>query len=321
MNTLADPGLRIDLGPVLRSLGRRPDPTRDDLRVGLSAAAAADCFRALLDGRVSETQLGAWWLAMRLHGESASELEGYMQAVNATLGWQLSDRALPEGRPLWSLPAYNGARRLLNATPLLAHALRTRGALVFVHGLREDPGRLTTAEIWTALGWPVAQDAAQAAAALASEGLVFAPIDALHPRLARLLDVRWQIGVRSTPHTLAKLLLPAPAAWRALPVTHADYLDRLARHLQAAGGRGIVYRGCEGEAHWHPRRDVLARVCRDGVIDIRMWSDGSTADAIETVDPEATRRSIEAVIAEEQPMPPAIAAQADLMMELVHATH
>ncbi len=146
-------------------------------------------------------------------------------------------------------------------------------------------------------------------------------IDALHPRLARLLDVRWQIGVRSTPHTLAKLLLPAPAAWRALPVTHADDLVRLARHLQAAGGRGIVYRGCEGEAHWHPRRDVLAHVCRDGVIDIRPWSDGSTADAIETVDPEATRRSIEAVIAEEQPMPPAIAAQADLMMELVHATH
>jgi anthranilate phosphoribosyltransferase len=256
---------------------------------------------------------------MRLHGESASELAGCMQAIDATLAWRLPPQALPAGRPLWCLPAYNGARKLLNATPLLAHALRSRGAIVFVHGVRHDPGRLTTAEIWSALGWPVAHDAARAAAALASDGVVFAPIDALHPRLARLLDTRWRIGVRSAPHTLAKLLAPTDAAWRAVPVTHADYLDRLARHLQATGGCGVVYRGCEGEAHWHPRRELRVHVCHGGAIDIRTWSDGAPADAHETVELQTTLREIEAVLAGHAALPAAIEAQADLMMETVHA--
>lgn len=318
MNTLAEPGLEVDLSPTLRALGRRAT-ANENARRGLSVAEAAACLHALLDGRVSEAQLGAWWLAMRLHGESASELAGYMQAIDATLAWHLPRTALPEGRPLWCLPAYNGARRLLNATPLLAHALRARGAAVFVHGVRHDPGRLTTAEIWTALSWPVAQDAAQVTAALATDGLVFAPIDALHPRLARLLEARWRIGVRSAPHTLAKLLAPTDVAWRAVPVTHADYLDRLARHLQATGGHGIVYRGCEGEAHWHPRREVRVHVCHGGAIDVRTWSGSAATDALETVELRTTVRELEAVLAGRAALPAAIEAQADLMMETVHA--
>jgi anthranilate phosphoribosyltransferase len=321
MNALIEPGVvdgLHDLSPVLRTLGRGAGQPPEERR-GLSHEEAAACLRALLDGRVSEAQLGAWWLASRLHGESPSELAGYLEAATGTLAWQLPAAAFADGRPLWCLPAYNGARRLLNAVPLLAQALVERGARVLVHGVGHDPGRLTTARLWHALGWPFVHDAEAARAALARTGLAFAPIETLHPRLARLLDWRWRLGVRSAPHTIAKLLAPVAGGWLAVPVTHGEYLTRLARQLSASRARGLVYRGCEGEAHWHPRRAVSVQVCRDGAIDMRAWAGGDSAPVIETVDPEATLGHLEAVLSGREPLPAAIEAQADLMMEITYA--
>ncbi len=304
---------RLDWPERLAILGRGRDSAR-----ALDAASAAQMLRDILAGRCTQAQLGAWWLAMRLKGESAEELTGFASAMHDTLAWRLPAEI---GERLVLIPAYNGARRLANATPLLAHALARAGLRVLVHGIEHDPTRLTTANLWRALGWPWAETATACAQALSRHQLCFVPLRALHPSLQALLDKRWEIGVRSTPHTLAKLLAPLSPGHRAaalLPVTHSDYLQRLQGHAAERPGPSFVYRGLEGEAAPHPRRPISVHICQNGHTRMQEWRAEPCTAWPETVQLEPTCDWIEAVIAASQPMPEPIQALTRLISETIH---
>ena len=87
----------------------------------LSRADALALARAILGGQVPDLQLGAILLAFRMKGESADEIAGFVEAAHETLG-ELR-RADSAAAPV-VIPAYNGARKLPNLTPLLAHCPR-----------------------------------------------------------------------------------------------------------------------------------------------------------------------------------------------------
>jgi anthranilate phosphoribosyltransferase len=57
------------------------------------------------------------------------------------------------------IPSYNGARQLPNLTPLLACLLAREGVPVLVHGMTHDPGRVTTAEIFSLMDVQACNDA------------------------------------------------------------------------------------------------------------------------------------------------------------------
>ena len=91
------------------------------------------------------------------------------------------------------------------------------------------------------------------------------PLDALAPGLARLMTGRARIGVRSSAHTLAKLLDPfAGKGLNIVPVTHPEYLRRMGDLLSAAGTPAILLRGSEGEPYVSPRRMPALRLFTNG---------------------------------------------------------
>ncbi|EGC98388.1 glycosyl transferase family protein, partial [Burkholderia sp. TJI49] len=110
-------------------------------------------------------------------------------------------------RPV-SIPSYNGARKQPNLVPLLALLLAREGVPVLVHGVSQDPGRVTSAEIFAALSIAPSTSHDAIEDTLAERRVAFAPIDALAPRIARLLSLRAVLGVRNSTHTLVKLLQP-----------------------------------------------------------------------------------------------------------------
>ncbi|HEY0201294.1 MAG TPA: DNA-binding protein YbiB, partial [Burkholderiaceae bacterium] len=81
----------------------------------LARAQAEDLFSQVLDGAVTDLEVGAFCLAMRIKGETADEMAGFLDATHARLA-----RFPATDRPLIVLPSYNGARRLPVLTPLLA---------------------------------------------------------------------------------------------------------------------------------------------------------------------------------------------------------
>jgi anthranilate phosphoribosyltransferase len=234
---------------------------------------------------------------------------------------------LPHGsfRPV-SIPTYNGARKQPNLVPLLALLLAREGVPVLLHGVTEDAGRVTSAEIFAHLKVPHARSHADIEDGLAERRLAFAPIDVLAPKLARLLALRARMGVRNSTHTLVKILQPfTPAGLRLVNYTHPPYRDSLTQlfnsHPEAAVGGALLARGTEGEAVADTRRQVQVDWLHDGVCETRVPHQRSSPDAPEVDLPEArdaatTAAWIAAVLRGEAPVPSTLERQVELIVDV-----
>jgi len=222
----------------------------------LSRDDAQQLYAAMLDGRVSDLELGGIMLAMRIKGESVPEIAGFLQAAEASF----PPLSAPDSQfvPV-IIPSYNGSRQMANLTPLLALLLAREGVPVLMHGVATDPGRVTTAEILQQLGIALATSQEQVAERFAAQQPAFMLIDHLAPKMARLLAMRRILGVRNSTHTLVKLLQPfATPALRLSSYTHPEYLAMLTEYFsgEAPLGRGDVFlmHGTEGETVANAKR-------------------------------------------------------------------
>lgn len=248
---MSAPNSSFKAAPFIREIGRGKKGARD-----MSQSDARAVYEAMLERQVSDLELGALLIGMRIKGESVEEIAGFLEAAEASF----EPLAAPEGpfAPV-IIPSYNGSRQLPNLTPLLALLLAREGVPVLVHGMSEDPGRVTTAEIFSALDIDALSDRTQATSALAKPVPVFMPISLLAPKIHQLLQVRRVLGLRNSTHTLVKIMQPfQQAALRLVSYTHPEYLPVLTTYFLTVAdpARGDVFlmRGTEGETVAHPRR-------------------------------------------------------------------
>ncbi len=232
---------------IIKEVGRGKDGATD-----LAEDTAFQLYGAMLDGQVPELELGALLLAFRIKGESEAEMLGFYRAMQSRMARLLA----PAGKPLpVLLPTYNGARRQGNLTPLLALLLNRLGVPVVVHGVRADPKRVTSAEVFGRLDMPAAESIGEAQAMLDAGQVAFLPIDVLSPGLDALLQLRWRLGVRNSTHTLAKLADPFDNhSVRVVSVSHPEYMGRMAAFFRDAQARALLLRGTEGEVYANPKR-------------------------------------------------------------------
>ncbi|WP_298830188.1 DNA-binding protein YbiB [uncultured Piscinibacter sp.] len=245
----------MSIAPYIKEIGRGREGARS-----LTQAQAHDVMRQILDGQVTDLEIGAFAIAMRIKGETVDELAGFLHAVH--------ERCIPlhPQHATVVLPSYNGARKLPNLTALLALLLAQEGVQVLVHGPEHDPGRITTAEIFHTLGLPCAEDTADIHAAWQRREPVFMRTEALCPPLARLLDARRVIGLRNPAHTVAKLLTPCrqTPSLRVVNYTHPEYGTTLTHFLAQTKADAMLMRGTEGEPVADPRRLQRLDVFLDG---------------------------------------------------------
>lgn len=283
---------------IIKDIGRGKNAAGD-----MSREDAHALFTAILDNQIPPLQLGAILIALRVKGESLEELAGFLDACEASY----PHLKAPAGTVPLVIPAYNGARQLPNLTPLLASLIAREGVPVLVHGVFDDPGRVTTLEIFSAMGIAPAKNIAEAEGQLAERKLAVISIDSLAPKLARVLKLRRDIGLRSSGHTLVKMLQPfTTKAVRLVSVTHPEYLDRMRQFFTSHAGHALLLRGAEGEAVAHPRREPVIE-----------WLDGKTSEVWRTTaatdpvlpdsrDAAITAEWIKAALAGRHPVPAAI---------------
>jgi anthranilate phosphoribosyltransferase len=300
----------MGIAHYIRVIGRGKDGAR-----ALDRAQANDLMSQLLDGALSDLEVGAFALAMRIKGESLEELIGFHEAVRARC------LRIASARPVLLLPSYNGARKLPNLTPLLALLLAREDVPVLVHGPAGDDARVASATLFERLGLPFARDAAEAASAWARHEPAYMTTASLCPPLARLLDVRRVVGVRNSGHTLAKLLEPIEggAALHVVNTTHRDYAELAAQFVRERRLNALLLRGTEGEPFADPRRAPRLDVHVDGV-----WREDLSSAAQEGVlselpalprehDATATARYIRQVLEGALPVPAPLAGQVETL--------
>ena len=301
----------------IKEIGRGKEGARS-----LTEAQAHDLMSQVLDGQVSDLELGAFALAMRIKGESVAELAGFLTATH-----ERCIRIEPS-RPSIVLPSYNGARKLPNLTALLALLLAQEGVQVVVHGPMADAGRVSTAEIFHDLGLPFASDAAEIDNAWARREPVFIRTEALCPPLARLLDVRRVVGLRNSGHTVAKLLAPlgmGQPALRVVNYTHPEYAALQAEFLVHTQANAVLLRGTEGEPVADPRRAPKLEVFIRGQLrgDLsRAAHEGVLTELPllpRTCDAPTTALYIQAVVSGEKPAPTPLTQQVDCLVRALAA--
>jgi len=296
----------------IKEIGRGKDGARS-----LSREQAYDLFSQVLDGQVSDLEIGGFALAMRIKGESRAELEGFLDATH--------ERCLriPSTRPTVLLPSYNGARKLPNLTTLLALLLAQEGVNVLAHGPKLDHGRVTTADIFRDLGLPMARDADEIGHAWARREPVFITVDTLCPPLARLLEVRAKVGVRNSGHTVAKVLAPCSGAaqLRVVNYTHPEYAALLAELMGSTHANALLLRGTEGEPVADPRRAPKLDVYVDGMLRPALSRPAHEGVLTElpvlprTCDAATTALYIQSAVSGEKPAPGPLMQQVDCILQ------
>jgi anthranilate phosphoribosyltransferase len=283
----------------------------------LSRQSAADLFGLVLDGAVSELEIGAFCMAMRIKGETSDELLGFIDASES----RIQPNALPSllvGQKMVVIPSYNGARKLPLLTPLLAALLARAGCQVLVHGLDEGLGqRVTSAAVFAQLALLGELD---------TQKITYASVSSFAPALQRLLDVRRVVGLRNSAHSVVKLINPYrhhshAASLLVTSYTHPEYAVSMRQTLMASHSAALLLRGTEGEAVADPRRAPAMVGLRHGLVCFEQTSQTGTLSAVpqlpQGTDAAVTARYIQAVLNGAQAAPPSIAAQVDRVLQLL----
>ena len=303
----------MSIAKYIKDIGRGKEGAR-----ALDQAQAYDLMSQVLDGRVTDLEVGAFAIAMRIKGESVAELAGFLEATHERC------IAIRSAAPTLLLPSYNGARKLPNLTALLALLLAQEGVQVLVHGPAHDPNRVTTFDVFHALGLPCARDALDIEHAWARREPVFVTTEVLCPPLARLLEVRRVIGLRNPGHTVAKLLAPLRSGpmLRVVNHTHPEYAAVLADFIGASQADAMLMRGTEGEPAADPRRLPRLDVFIAGVLraDLSRPAQAGVLTGLpvlpRSIDAPTTAVYIQSVVSGETPAPAPLTQQVEC---LVHA--
>ncbi len=300
----------MSISQYIKEIGRGQRGARP-----LDRAQATDLMGQLLDGAVTDLELGAFCLAMRIKGETPDEMAGFLDAAQARA------HLFPAGsRPLVALPSYNGARRLPVLTPLLALLVAQRGLPVLIHGSASEDARVTVAQVLSALD----RAPLTAVRPIACGEAAFAPLELISPALKRLLDVRRVIGLRNSGHSMVKLMNPAAGpAVIVSSYTHREYAESMSAVFQLRESTALLLRGTEGEVVADARRlPQMDGFIRGRHVTLEAGEKGTATDLPHlpaSVDAASTAAYIRDVLHERLPVPASVARQVEHILRLAEA--
>lgn len=301
----------MGISQYLKEIGRGKQGARP-----LAREQAADLFGQVLDGAVTDLEVGAFCIAMRVKGETPEEMCGFLDATQA----RLARVASASGRTIVVLPSYNGARRLPVLTPLLAALVAKHGLPVLIHGTSTEASRVVVREVLELLD----VQASDRLPVLRDGQVAFVPTELLCPGLKRLLDVRKVVGVRNSAHSLVKLMDPcAGPSVIVSSYTHPEYAVSMGTVFEKMGSTALLLRGTEGEVVADARRlPQMEGFVRGQRVTLEEGRKGTLTDLPhlpKDTDPHTTAAYIRDVLGARKPIPDSMALQVEHILRLASA--
>lgn len=239
----------------VRILGKGKTGSRN-----LTYQEAKDSMTMILKQEVEAEQLGAFMMLMRYQEESGEELAGFVDATYSIL-------KVPENMPKvdldWS--SYAGKARRLPWFILSTLLLAENDISVLIHGEgNHTKGRIYTEQVLEMLNIPIAHSFSQAGEHIIKDNFAYLPLRDFLPELARIMNLKWLLGLRSPVNTFTRLINPCRAACSMQGIHHPAYRDT---HQEASvllnQPTMAVIRGDGGETEWNPDMLNLVRSIRN----------------------------------------------------------
>ena len=240
---------------IIRALGRGKSGFRD-----LSFDEAAFVMGAILNGTITQAQLGAFLMLMRVKEETAEELAGMVTACVDPL------TATPSYPVDVNWPAYAGKKKQPSWYLLAARLLAQNGISIFIHGGGEHTqGRQYAIDVCRVLGIAVVSSLSEAQVELQRSNICYMALADISPALSAIIDMKAELGLRSPANTLVRHINPLQAGLTLQGMFHPAYM---VLHHQTAillgQDNNLVLKGDGGEFEVRP--DSLTAVSiHDGV--------------------------------------------------------
>lgn len=207
----------------------------------LSAEEAAWAMNEIMDGAATPSQIAGFGVALRMKGETISEMAGLAQGM--------LDHAAPisiPGRIVDLVGTGGDVAKTVNISTMGTIAAAAAGAKMVKHGNRAASSACGTADVLEALG--VVIDLPPAATEVLVEevgaGFLFAAL--YHPALRHTSVPRRELGVPTVFNSLGPLANPARPSALAVGVADARMGPVLAGVLAGRGCSALVFHGNDG---------------------------------------------------------------------------
>jgi anthranilate phosphoribosyltransferase len=207
----------------------------------LTADETAWAMNEIMDGAATPAQIAGFGVALRMKGETASEVTGLAQSM--------LDHAMPisiPGRTVDLVGTGADGARTVNISTMGTIAAAAAGARMVKHGNRAASSASGAADVLEALGVVIdlPAPATEQLVAEVGAGFLFAPL--YHPALRHVIVPRRELGVPTVFNMLGPVANPARPAAQALGVADPRVGPILAGVLAARGCAALVFHGEDG---------------------------------------------------------------------------
>jgi anthranilate phosphoribosyltransferase len=238
-------------------------------RQNLTEAEAESAMAQIMQGQATPAQIGAFLTALRMKGESVSEITGCARAMRRSA---VPVRPHRKETLVDTCGTGGDGAGTFNISTTAAFVVAGAGQPVAKHGNRSISSQSGSADVLEALGVNLDLTPDQVAACVDEVGLGFLFAPKLHPAMKYAIGPRRELGVRTIFNLLGPLTNPASAPTQVLGVYDPALTETLARVLGALGSEAaFVVHGAGGLDELTTTGPNRVSALRDGHVETRTF--------------------------------------------------
>ena len=207
----------------------------------LSTEEAEEAMNIIMTGKATDAQISAYLVALRMKGETISEITGSVRAMcSIAVKVKLADRS----DPVYDIVGTGGdGAHTFNISTAAAFVAAGAGRTVAKHGNRAASSKCGSADVLAALGVNLELSPEQVGKAIDEIGIGFMFAPKFHPAMKYAIGPRKEIAQRTIFNILGPLTNPANADIQLTGVFDPDLTEPLAHVLNDLGSKAalVVY--------------------------------------------------------------------------------
>ncbi|MDP8947848.1 MAG: anthranilate phosphoribosyltransferase [Actinomycetota bacterium] len=208
----------------------------------LTEGEAERALETIMEGTVPPAATSALLTALRVRGESVSEIVGFARAMR-----RFAARVDAPGGVVDTCGTGGDAKGTINVSTAAAFVARGAGVTIAKHGNRAATSRAGSADVLEALGAEIELGPKQVSRCIEEAGVGFMFARTHHPAMKFVAPVRAELPFRTIFNLLGPLTNPAGAKRQLVGVFGSAYVRPVAEALRDLGAeQALVVHGTDG---------------------------------------------------------------------------
>ncbi len=232
-------------------------------RIDLEEHEMSDVVEMMMEGEATPGQISSFLVALRMKGESVSEITGAAMAM-----LDKASRIQSRHEVVVDLCGTGGDRQgTFNVSTAAAFVVAGAGVPVAKHGNRSVSSYVGSADVLEGLGVDITHSAEVARKCLDEAGIVFLFAPLYHPAMKNVAGPRKEIGVRTIFNILGPIVNPAGVRHQVVGVYSEVLLDPVVKVLRNLGHKSaMVVHGADSMDEITVTGKTVVAELKDGMV-------------------------------------------------------